>query len=718
MGQSSTTAGAVVWGSSEHGQLGIGSLPTEDRAVAPRLVEGLRSVPVRQVVCGGHFSASVSESGEVYTWGCGKDGQLGHGDSKDVHIPRAVRYLQSKVIRSVSCAEHHAAAVSEAGVLFTWGRGQNGRLGHGGTENEALPKAVQALDGLHVAQAACGEFHTACILQNAPHVYTWGLGLSGRLGHGDEHDRNLPTLVDALTGLQVASIACGGHHTAGISDQNWQVMTWGGGAFGKLGHGNRLAQTTPKMVVALQGKRMIQVSLGPHHSAALTQKGEVFTWGQAGRLGHASQGAEVDEMLPRQVAALNGIQVVQISCGHSHCAVVTEPGDVWAWGSSRAFGHTEQGAFPNVPTMIRVLTGKAIVNVACGVTHNIALSDYRRLNGKPDGKTSSASSRAMAPTGKDRAPISADSEDRQRAGAEAKKDATEPVKHIPSMDELRARTDGGAQNLDSLDLSPEKGHGASKAGTAQLVPEREMAFLSAELKAYQEQTLRLAKLLQETRTKLETLQNENSFLKSELEVMHQCSNDGDERLDTLRGHFNERIREMERRYNEKERAWRDTFSRLKSHLGLAGGVAEPGNPSSGSADSFGQPDASAAVATGVSITEGSADALNAEGEGATSLEPPSPAPIEVLPGTAANAAVASGAAARGAAAPEAAASSTAAASVAAATDKAAAAAAGAGVLPGVPAGPSAADAAARGRTSGLGSLFTSSGGRGGADGKS
>ena len=37
-----------VWGSSEHGQLGIGSLPTEDKAVAPRLVEGLRSVPVKQ----------------------------------------------------------------------------------------------------------------------------------------------------------------------------------------------------------------------------------------------------------------------------------------------------------------------------------------------------------------------------------------------------------------------------------------------------------------------------------------------------------------------------------------------------------------------------------------------------------------------------------------------------------------------------------------------
>ncbi|CAJ1363488.1 unnamed protein product [Effrenium voratum] len=443
-------------------------------------------------------------------------------------MPRSVRGLQSKVVRSVSCGEHHVGAVSDLGVLYTWGRGQNGRLGHGGEENELLPKAVEVLSGHSVGLVACGEFHTGCILQNAPHVYTWGLGLSGRLGHGDESDRFSPTFVEALTGMQVTTLACGGHHTAAVD--HWQVMTWGGGAFGKLGHGNRLAQTAPKVVIALQGRRVVQVSLGPHHSAALTQKGEVFTWGQAGRLGHASQGAEVDEMLPRQVAALSHLAVAQLGCGHSHCVAVTESGDVWAWGSSRTFGHTEQSAYPNVPTMIKVLTGKAIVSVACGVTHNIALSDYRRLASK--GR-------------------------KDRPEDERPRDKKERQLPTASLDEA----------IRALPLDTE---GSPKANAS----EREVAFLSSELKGYQEQTLRLAKLLQETRTKLETLQNENSFLKSELEVMHQCSNDSDERLDTLRRHFNERLREMERRYNDKERAWRETFTRLKTHLGV-GGVEPP-----------------------------------------------------------------------------------------------------------------------------------------------
>mmetsp|Transcript_127348 Transcript_127348/g.254401 ORF Transcript_127348/g.254401 Transcript_127348/m.254401 type:complete len:641 (+) Transcript_127348:55-1977(+) len=581
MGQSATKAGVVVWGSSEHGQLGIGSLPAEDRSVQPRIVEQLRSVRVRHVACSRHYSCGVSESGEVYTWGLGKDGQLGHGDVKDVYTPKAVRSLQSK-IRHVSCADNHIAVVSENGVLFTWGRGQNGRLGHGGTENEMLPRAVDALAGQHVSQVSCGDFHTACVILNPTHVYAWGLGLSGRLGQGDETNYHVPTLIETLAGVHVTCVACGGHHSAIINEPAGQLMTWGGGAFGKLGHGNRLAQTKPKLVSAMQGKRLVQVCLGPHHSAALTNKGEVFTWGQAGRLGHASQGAESDEMVPRQVTALSGVFVLQVDCGHGHCAVVTETGDVWAWGVSRAYGHTEPSAVPNVPTMIKVLSGKAIVQVACGVTHSIALSDYRRLTGKA--ALAAARSMGAGVAAKDRAPGTAG------AGSRLESDTGVDLKPERYADTAEASTSqlvgedcpAGASLAERSDVAEgttEKGHAGSKGLPAPSI-EREVSFLSNELKAYQDHTLRLAKLVQETETRLESLQNENSFLKSELEVMHQCSDDADERLDTLRRHFSERIREMERRYGEKERAWKETFGRLRSHLEL-GAMDSIDGPNSG-----------------------------------------------------------------------------------------------------------------------------------------
>ncbi|CAD7972243.1 unnamed protein product [Amoebophrya sp. A120] len=476
MGNQSTKAGVVVWGQQVENSSG------EEKVYGPRLVEALRHVHVRAVVCGGHHSCVLTEGNEVYTWGSNKSGQLGLGpDWQEVPLPRTIRSLNSKNIRQISCAEHHTAAVSESGVLYTWGRGQNGRLGHGCKSNEMLPKPVETLFGQHVAQVSCGDFHTACVcvtgggagaggvssstagsttgggpgagadsggnlashlahhatshgggsimsagggandrisgasgtgtgVQGAggsgnhhalagagvqhhhPHhfstsqhhgaapahssscaiVYTWGLGLSGRLGHGDEADRAVPM---PLKDLGEGVITCGGHHTAFLATAQGCLYTWGGGAFGKLGHGNKESCLSPVLLQAPVGRKMKQCALGSQHSMSLTTAGEVFTWGQAGRLGHAL--SEMDEVTPRLVQALNAVFVLQISTGHSHCAAVTDRGDVWAWGTSRVFGHTEATIPANVPTQIRVLSGKAVVGVSCGFSHTVALSDQK-----------------------------------------------------------------------------------------------------------------------------------------------------------------------------------------------------------------------------------------------------------------------------------------------------------------------------------------------------
>lgn len=57
-------------------------------------------------------------------------------------------------------------------------------------------------------------------------------------------------------------------------------------------------------------------------------------------------------------------------------------------------------------------------------------------------------------------------------------------------------------------------------GTTQWEPMNEMVFVSNELKSYQNLALRLTRQLQDAYAKIFDLQSENSFLKSELEVMH------------------------------------------------------------------------------------------------------------------------------------------------------------------------------------------------------
>lgn len=60
------------------------------------------------------------------------------------------------------------------------------------------------------------------------------------------------------------------------------------GDYGKLGHGNCLAQKQPKLVLgSLANKRVVFINTGYRHSAAVTDEGELYTWGEGnyGRLG-------------------------------------------------------------------------------------------------------------------------------------------------------------------------------------------------------------------------------------------------------------------------------------------------------------------------------------------------------------------------------------------------------------------------------------------------
>ena len=80
------------------------------------------------------------------------------------------------------------------------------------------------------------------------------------------------------------------------------------GDYGKLGHGNTVTQKVPKQVLgSLSGKVVVFISAGYRHSAAVTDDGSLYTWGEGdfGRLGH---GDSQSRFLPTRVK-------VSVSCG-------------------------------------------------------------------------------------------------------------------------------------------------------------------------------------------------------------------------------------------------------------------------------------------------------------------------------------------------------------------------------------------------------------------
>jgi alpha-tubulin suppressor-like RCC1 family protein len=136
----------------------------------------------------------------------------------------------------ISACGFHTAALASTGAIWTWGEGKFGRLGHGSERNVPQPKLVDAMKDVSCARVACGGFHTAAIT-SAGVIYTWGGGEHGQLGHGDKVNKTVPTPITTLDSYEICSITCGWSHTVALSTCG-KVWSWGNGDHGKLGHGS------------------------------------------------------------------------------------------------------------------------------------------------------------------------------------------------------------------------------------------------------------------------------------------------------------------------------------------------------------------------------------------------------------------------------------------------------------------------------------------------
>ena len=85
-------------------------------------------------------SAAIDMNGDLWTWGYGNSGRLGHGDEFDQMIPKPIESLR-KNVRHVSCGNAHGGASLKSGGVVMWGWSRNGQTGLGFT-NEACLKPV------------------------------------------------------------------------------------------------------------------------------------------------------------------------------------------------------------------------------------------------------------------------------------------------------------------------------------------------------------------------------------------------------------------------------------------------------------------------------------------------------------------------------------------------------------------------------------------------
>ncbi|KAJ8785491.1 hypothetical protein J1605_007088 [Eschrichtius robustus] len=297
----SKVAKIFVLGTNCCGCLGLGDVQS---TIEPRRLESLSG---KKIAClsygsGPHVVLATAE-GEVFTWGHNGYSQLGNGTTNHGLVPCHISTnLSNKQVIEVACGSYHSLVLTSDGEVFAWGYNNSGQVGSASTANQPIPRRVTGcLQNKVVVNIACGQMCSMAVV-NTGEVYVWGYNGNGQLGLGSSGNQPTPCRVAALQGIRVQRVACGYAHTLVLTDEG-QVYAWGANSYGQLGTGNKSNQSYPTPVVVEKDRARCHLPtsdaphLAPlvltvreiteiaachsaHTSAAKTQGGHVYMWGQ------------------------------------------------------------------------------------------------------------------------------------------------------------------------------------------------------------------------------------------------------------------------------------------------------------------------------------------------------------------------------------------------------------------------------------------------------
>ena len=295
------------------------------RHVSSALAGGQRVVDLS---CGFYHTACVTAEGGVWTWGWGRDGQLGHSEASAT--PRRVEgTLRQVPCRAVACGHHATSVLSNEGDAYLWGALRDGGQAASSSPGPAASTIQRvSLPANAVAAIAVGGRHALVTLIDG-RLCAWGGGQHGQLGLGDLHDREQPEQVATIINVRAAS--CGESHSAALG---------------------------------LSGLSTAESSKGGGGSAAVT----LWVWGRSRYGGGASAAAGGSRSLPRQLSLPSevgsSVELLTVSCGYHHAACLTTDGRLLCWASA-----AETASGDDAPPTITVLPppmGSTYVAVACG----------------------------------------------------------------------------------------------------------------------------------------------------------------------------------------------------------------------------------------------------------------------------------------------------------------------------------------------------------------
>ncbi|XP_041255804.1 X-linked retinitis pigmentosa GTPase regulator isoform X2 [Onychostruthus taczanowskii] len=305
----------------------------------------------------------VPESGAVFTFGKSKFAE---------DIPSKFWFKNDKPVL-ISCGDEHTAIITGKGKLYMFGSNDWGQLGLGSKNTVSKPTCVKALKPEKPKLAVCGRNHTLVYTEKG-NVYAAGGNSEGQLGLGDTEERTTFHLIRFFTNQHKIKQLSAGSYTSAAVTEDGQLFVWGDNSEGQIGLASEASVSVPCKVDI--GKPVSFVSCGYYHSALITGDGELYTFGESvnGKLGLFPEQLK-NNRVPQPVLGIME-KVNKVACGGEHTVVLTET-DVYTFGLGQ-YGQLGHGTFvfeSSVPRPVKRLKRHKICNIACGENHTAVVAE-------------------------------------------------------------------------------------------------------------------------------------------------------------------------------------------------------------------------------------------------------------------------------------------------------------------------------------------------------
>ena len=372
-------------------------------------------------------------SGVVFSFGNNRHNETSHDNIVNLTLPRIIFKLKNECLNKIYAGWEHNIILNKNGEIFSFGYNKNCQCGipNNNGENDKInnPTNISIINNnIKAISASCGNEHTL-ILKNDNSVYAFGNNEEGELGLNDKtiKTHKLNKINFGKYSNQIAQISAGTVHNLALT-KNGKVFAWGSSQGGQLGLPEEYLINQPgfkenyfifeptivhfkKNIIKNNINNIknnddieenedfiIKISCGEAHSVALSNKGNVYSWGfgSNGQLGlgfcedtfEPGLGTQLSrKFTPQYVKNLENEDIIDINCGKTFSMFISDKKEILACGVNdlNQLGINDNFQMRNNeilcydivwPTSLDYLIEKKVQKLSCGEGHCLAIINY------------------------------------------------------------------------------------------------------------------------------------------------------------------------------------------------------------------------------------------------------------------------------------------------------------------------------------------------------